>query len=132
MGAAAFERLDTFFEQHVANLGFRVVPEYQRQTAELLDAAVESAREISIRTLQMQIAACDTDQIEGVNEAGFVEEARLRDRLRTDNGWTDILIYTRTAPGTVSPVRKLDDYYGARKSWQKERVEQGRRRLHHR
>ncbi len=55
-----------------------------------------------------------------------MEEARLSDRLRTDNGWRDVLIYTRTGPGTVDPIRKLDEYYGARKSWQKERVEQGR------
>ena len=127
VGAAAFERLNTFFEQHVATLGFRVAPAYSGQTTDLLNAAVEHARSLSIRTLQIPIAACDEDQAGLVEAAGFTEEARLKDRLRSDPGWIDLLIYARTIPEVVAPFQHIDAYYGTRKPWQAERVDQGKK-----
>ena len=122
VGAAAMERADTFQEQHVATLGFRTTPEYAEQTADLLDAAMEKAKSISIRTLQISIAACDEDQARLAMLAGFTEEARLKDRLRSGEGFTDLLIYARTSRQTVEPFRRIDHYYGTRKQWQRERA----------
>ncbi|MCZ6631948.1 MAG: GNAT family N-acetyltransferase, partial [bacterium] len=82
VGAAAFERCGTFFEQHIATLGFRICPAYKEQATELLEAAVEAAGSLGIRTLQVPIAARDEDQIALVASAGFSEEARFTDRLR--------------------------------------------------
>jgi len=126
VGAVAFERLDTFYEQHIATLGFRIIPPYFDQTVDLLNAAVEKAQSLSIRTLQIPIAACDKDQIELVKAAGFAEEARLKDRLCTEDGWMDTVIYTQTIPKILAPFREIDAYYGTRKQWQIERIDQGK------
>lgn len=124
VGAAVFERLNTFFEQHVATLSFCVIPTYFGQAIDLLNATVEKAQSLSIRTLQMPIAACDEDQIELAEAAGFTKEAQLKDRLRTEQGWMDILIYTQTNPEIVAPFRDIDAYYGTKKQWQVERIDQ--------
>ncbi len=122
VGAAAFERVGTFYEQHVAALSFRVTPAYQDETGALLQMAIERAGEIRIRTLQISIAACDDDVTRLVETAGFRKEARLADRLRTDEGWMDVLLYARRTDADESPHRPIDDYYGTRKTWQKERL----------
>jgi L-amino acid N-acyltransferase YncA len=121
VGTAVFQRFDTFYEQHVATLSFRVCPGYFDQAAELLTAASQKARELSINTLQIYIADCDAEQKELVKSAGFVEEARLRNRLRDGTGWMDVLVYTASLADTVPPLRSEADYYGARKAWQVER-----------
>ena len=122
VGAASFERAGTFYEQHVATLGFRVIPAYQTETHELLERVAEKAKAVSIRTLQIPITACDDDQAHWVEAVGFSEEARLKDRLRADEGWLDVLLYARTMEEDTLPYRPIDDYYGTRKTWQKERL----------
>ena len=122
VGATAMERKGTFVEQHVATLGFRIVPGYEPQLGELLEAVEKRARSISIRTLQVPIASCDRHQGELARAAGFGEEARLKDRLRLTEGYADLLIFGKTITETVEPFREVDDYYGTRKKWQRERV----------
>jgi len=122
VGVAALERFDTFYEQHVATLSFRVCPSYFGQVSELLIVAAQKARELSITTLQIYIADCDDDQIQLVKEAGFSYEARLRNRLRNQDRLMDILVYTLSLPGTARPLRGKGDYYGGRKQWQEERI----------
>lgn len=126
VGVAALERSDTFYEQHVATLSFRVAPGYFGQAPELLEAAAQKARERAIRVLQIHIADCDDDQKELAVKGGFSEEARLRDRLQSEDGPMDMLIYTRILPGAVHPLRNQGDYYGGRRPWQEERIAAGR------
>jgi RimJ/RimL family protein N-acetyltransferase len=106
VGMAILERLDTFYEQHVATLSFRVCPDYFQQASELLKAAAQRARELSIKILNIYIAECDDEQKELVKAAGFSEEARLRDRLRNGSEWMDLLIYTLSSPGSPGPFAK--------------------------
>jgi len=122
VGVAALERTDTFYEQHVATLSFRVCPGYFSQVPELLDAATKRAGEHSIGILQVYVADCDNDQKGLLKGAGFSEEARLRNRLRNGQEEVDLLIYTVSLPGPIRPLRSQGDYYGGRKPWQAERV----------
>ncbi len=122
VGAAAMERANTFVEQHVATLVFRATIEYEEQVGELLDAVAERAVSLSIRTLQIPIAECDRNQCKLAELTGFTEEACLKDRLRSREGYTDLLIYSKTLAEKTEPYRKIDDYYGTRKEWQWERV----------
>ena len=62
VGMAVLKRFDTFHEQHIATLSFRVCPSYFEQTSELLTAAAEKAKTLSIQALQIYIADCDDDQ----------------------------------------------------------------------
>ncbi|MCZ6681304.1 MAG: GNAT family N-acetyltransferase [Candidatus Poribacteria bacterium] len=122
VGAAVLKRFDTFYEQHVATLSFRVCPSYFEQAPDLLTHAVQQARDLSINTLQIYIADCDAEQKELVKTVGFAEEARLRNRLRHGKAWRDVLVYTLSLPETVRPLRDAGDYYGNRRLWQAERV----------
>ena len=87
-----------------------------------MERAIRKAGDIGVRTLQVSIAACDEDMAELAGTAGFAQEARLKDRLRVDDGWMDVLTYSRTVDGDVPPYRPIDDYYGTRKTWQHARV----------
>jgi L-amino acid N-acyltransferase YncA len=122
VGAAVLERFDTFYEQHVATLSFRVAPSYLGQASELLNAAAQKAKALSIKVLQIYTADCDNEQKALVKAAGFAEEGRLRNRLRSEDKWMDLLIYTLSLPGAVRPSRNEGDYYGARRPWQTERI----------
>ena len=121
VGTAVLKRFDTFHEQHIATLSFRVCPSYFEQGAELLTAAAEKATALSIQGLQIYIADCDDDQKEMARAGGFVEETRLQHRLYDGENWIDMLVYTLWLP-KVSPLRSEGDYYGNRKPWQAERV----------
>lgn len=121
VGTATLKRFDTFQEQHIATLSFRVCPSYFNQAAELLTAATEKAKALSIQNLQIYIADCDNDQKEMVKTVGFAEEARLHNRLYDGKNCIDMLIYTLQLPA-VTPLRGEQDYYGNRKPWQAERV----------
>ena len=121
VGTAVLKRFDTFHEQHIATLSFRVCPSYFEQAPELLTAAVEKAKTLSIKALQIYIADCDDDQKEMVKAVGFAEESRLGDRLYDGENLMDMLIYTLWLPDTT-PLRSEGDYYGNREPWQAERV----------
>ena len=121
VGAAVLKRFDTFHEQHTATLSFRVCPSYFEQASELLTAAAEKARALSIKTLQIYIADCDDDQKKMVRAVGFAEEVRLHNRLYDGENFMDVLVCTLWLPD-VAPLRSEGDYYGNRKPWQTERV----------
>ena len=122
VGVAALERTDTFYEQHVATLSFRVHPGYFSQVPELLDAAAKRAAERAIGVLQVYVADCDDDQKELLKGAGFSEEARLRNRLRNGQAEVDLLVYTMSLPDPIRPLRGRGDYYGGRRPWQEDRI----------
>ena len=121
VGAAVLKRFDTFHEQHIATLSFRVCPSYFDQGTELLTAAAEKAKALSIQGLQVYIAECDDDQKEIVKTSGFAEDVRLHNRLYDGENWIDMLVYTLWL-ADVAPLRSEGDYYGNRKPWQAERV----------
>lgn len=127
VGTAVLKRFDTFQEQHIATLSFRVCPSYFDQGAELLTAAAEKAKALSIQGLQIYVADCDDDQKEMLKAAGFVEEARLQNRLYDGKMSMDMLVYTLWL-ADVNPSRTEADYYGNRKLWQAERVTAGHNR----
>ena len=122
VGAAVLERLDSFHEQHVAALSFRVCPSYFGQVPELLNAAAQRAEDLAISTLQIHIADCDDEQKELVKAAGFIEESRLRDRLRDGNTWLDLMVYALHLPGTVRRLRSQEEYPGNRSQWHSDRI----------
>ena len=122
VGLAAFERMDTYQEQHVAQLSFRVCPAYFGQARELLDAAAAKAAGMSIGVLQVYAGERDGEQADLLREAGFSEEGRYRRRLRDGDDIVDMLVFTRRVSDEVRPARPSGDYYGARNPWMLERI----------
>jgi len=123
VGAAVFERLNTFQEQHVATASFLVTPAYVHQTKMLLDAVSNKAIELSIGILQIYVGEHDEDQIDLIRKSGYLEEARLDSRFRDDDGFIDMLIYSRKLVGNPSPVWDVGNYYGGRTSWIRDRLD---------
>ena len=122
VGLAAFHRVDSYYEQHVANFSFRICPAYYAQADELLKQALHRARELSIDTLQTRIADVDEGQKKLIRRGGFSETARLPGLLRDGDLSIDVLIYTHET-GSVSHRRRVrGDYYGGRQHWQDIRV----------
>ena len=121
VGCAIAERLPTFHQQHVAQLSFRVAPEYADQTGELLDAAASRAHRIGVCVLQAYAAEGDGDAGQALEQAGFELEAVLPRRLRTGNGLTGLAVYGRQLAET-GPRRPRHEYYGERRPWQTERI----------
>lgn len=122
VGAAALERSDSYLEQHVATLSFRVAPEYLRQTRDLLEAAADRARAQSITILEVYLADYDREQKELLTAAGFSEEARLRNRLRNGDEWMDMVVFTKSLSDDAPPFRSEAEYYGSRQPWQVDRA----------
>ena len=127
VGCAIVERLPTFHQQHVAQLSFRLAPEYGDQTAELLDAAASRAHRIGISVLQAYAAEGDGSAGQALEQAGFEREAVLPRRLRTSNGLTGVAVYGRQL-AKAEPRRPQHEYYGERRPWQAERILDGKGR----
>ena len=122
VGAVALTEVDSFYEQHIKTLSFRICPAYLHQTEELLLAAIQKARDLSTEILQVHIAACDEEQQRLVKTVGFEPEARLRGYLRDGDEREDLLIYTLRLPEVKQLVRERGDYYGGRQEWQAVRL----------
>ena len=116
------ERIDTYYEQHVATLSFRIHPAYFSQGTELLNRAKQRAQELSIKMLQIHIASPDLEQIKMVEAEGFSREACLHDRLVSGDGKMDLMIYSLSLSESVRLTKSQGDYYAGRPSWQKERI----------
>ena len=122
VGIAAFHRVDSYYEQHVADFSFRVCPAYYAQADELLNQALQRADDLSVDILQARIADVDGGQKKLISRAGFSETARLPGLLRDGDLSIDVLIYTHET-GSVSHRRHgRGDYYGGRQHWQDVRV----------
>ena len=128
VGLAALQRIDTYYEQHVATLSFRVCPAYFSQTTDLLRRSLDIARQISVGIVQVHVADEDEDQKRLVRDAGFSETARLTGRIRDRDRTMDLLLFTNYIEGAEDPIRGRGDYYGGRQPWQDDRtlsVDQG-------
>ena len=121
-GAAAFRRFDTFREQHVAEVGFRIGRPYFDRAADLLNAAAERASALGIAQLALMTAGDDGEQRQLAESAGFVEGARWPRRLRSGAGFTDLLIMLRDLTPPAAPTRPRESFYGERQPWQAERA----------
>ena len=126
VGLAAFERMASYSEQHVATLSFRIVPAYSAATADLFSATMRCAESLGIGKLQVYAAACDGDQIEILEENQFTEETRLRDHLRNGSRFLDLVIMTRALNSNPAPTFAPSYYYGCRQPWQEERLRSGK------
>ena len=122
VGATAVTRYDTYYEQHVADLTFRVIPEYLEQAADLIDAIESKATRRHISILQTQIADRDEEQKTLLLDAGFSEGGLLRQQLLLDDGTVNLLIYRNHLSHDARHFRRRDDHYGSRFQWQEERV----------
>ncbi len=122
VGAVAFRRFDTFCEQHVAELSFRLGPAHFDQAGPLLDAAAERAAKLGIGQLALMVAATDDEQRGLAESAGFDEGVRWQRRLRTDDRFIDLLIMLREVAPAPSPSKPRESFYGERNPWQAERV----------
>ena len=122
VGAVAFRRFDTFCEQHVAELSFRLGRPHFERAADLLDAAAERAAALGIAQLALRVAAADDEQRGLAESAGFVEGLRWPRRLRCGRGFTDLLIMLREVAPAPAPSKPRESYYGERKPWQAELV----------
>ena len=135
VGAVAFRRIDTFCEQHVAELSFRIARAHFGRAADLLDAAAGRAAALGIGQLALKVAAEDDEQRALAESAGFAEGARWPGRLRSGDGFSDLLIMLREVAPAPAPSKPRESYYGERKPWQAERVASltsGRDRTHSR
>lgn len=122
VGLAAFHRMDSYYEQHVATLTFRVSPAYYPQAGDLLRHALQRASELSLEILRVHVADVDEEQKRIVRSAGFMETARFPGHLRDDSRSIDLLIYTHEIGTAGHPPRGRGDYYGGRQTWQNLRV----------
>lgn len=122
VGLAALQRTDTYYEQHVATLSFRVCPAYFSQSRDLLRRMLEVAGQLSIGIIQVHIADVDEQQKELVLEAGFSETARLPGWIRDEDRTIDMLLFTTHSETTMDAIRERGDYYAGRQTWQNDRV----------
>ena len=118
VGLASFNRIDTYYQQHVATFTFRVCPAYYTQADDLLRHSLQRARELSIGILQVHVADVDEDQKGLIRNAGFSETARLPGHLRDGDRNIDMLIYTHETKTAAHSARRRGDYYGGRQPWQ--------------
>ena len=123
VGMAATRTPENYPQQHAAELSLRLCPSYLDQAGDLLTAVFETARSMGIEFLSVAVADIDDSERSLLRAHGFVEEARLRDRLRVDDGYADLLLYTRRLPGSSAPRRRESDFYGTRKEWQNARIQ---------
>ena len=122
VGLAAFHRIDSYYEQHVATFTFRVCPAYYSQAGDLLRHSLQRARELSIAILQVHVADVDEDQKGLIRNAGFLETARLPGHLKDGDRSIDMLIYTHEIETEGHSTRRRSEYYGGRQPWQDARV----------
>ena len=123
VGAAAFRRQETFFEQHVATLSLRVARAYFGLAADLLETAAVRAAALGIRQLALPLAAEDDEPRRLAEAAGFAEGPRWPRRLRDAEGrFVDLAYMLRELAPSASRDRPRESFYGERHPWQAARA----------
>ena len=129
VGAAAFRREDTFYEQHVATVGLRVARGYLGLAADLLETAAVRAAALGIRQLTLPLAAGDAEPRRLAQAAGFAAGPRWPRRLRDEEGrFVDLTYMLRELAPSASRDRPRESFYGERHPWQAARAAAGARR----
>lgn len=122
VGLAALQRTETYYEQHVATLSFRVCPAYFSQSRHLLRRMLEVAGQLSLGIIQVHVADVDERQKELLHDTGFSETARLPGWIRDQDRSIDMLLYMARTGASMETVYERGDYYAGRQSWQDDRV----------
>ena len=118
VAAASLNEVPSYHEQHVKVLSFISAPAYVRQTASLLLAVVEESRSTGTAIVQTYVADFEEEKKRVLGEAGFDEEARLRNNLKMEGGETaDLLVYARELQSGRELLRGPDQYYGGRQAY---------------
>jgi GNAT superfamily N-acetyltransferase/L-amino acid N-acyltransferase YncA len=118
VGIASAIDTDSYYEQHVAVVDFWGCPAYLQQLPDLLTALIQQAEQHGTELLQASIAECDQEKRQMLEASGFIESARLRDRLRDGDQQFDLLIYERRLSPREQLGHPLASYYGARPAFQ--------------
>ena len=126
VGLSAFIPGHSFFDQHVATMGFRTAPAYVKQAGELLAATIARAETHGVRDLRIPIADGDDDQYNLLAQAGFTLLSRIADGLRDDQGWRDLLWMTCRTTHHMPPTRKQETFYAERDTWHHDRLAKSR------
>ena len=122
VGLSSFSPGHSFFDHHVATMGFRTAPAYFDQAVDLLEATIARAETHGVRDLRIPIADGDADQYNLLAQAGFTLLTRMADGLRDGEVWRDLLWMTRRTADNVPPARKQETFYAERKDWQRDRL----------
>lgn len=122
VGAAVFRRINSFYEQHVAELSFRIARPFFTHSRSLLDAAAKRAEALGIWQLALMVAATDHEQRLLAAKGGFIDGPCWPRRLRDQEISTDLQIMLRelTPPKVLGKER--ESFYGERHPWQTERA----------
>ena len=122
VGSVVFKRLDSFYEQHVAELSLRLSQQYFSHARSLLDQAAQRAENMGIQQFALMVAATDYDQLKLAARAGFVAGPCWPRRLYDNGRFTDMRIMLRDLKPSEVVVRTRDSFYGERQPWQQDRI----------
>ena len=100
VGWCDISRDDVPAESHVGGLGMGVVPTFRGQGIgrRLITAALAAADAADFHRVELRVYSRNVTAIALYDSVGFVHEGRLRDAIRRDNGYDDILIMGRLRP----------------------------------
>lgn len=115
VGLASLVEVDSFYEQHAQILDFWACPAYLEQLRELLSAAVDRAGSKNAEIIQAHVAEADVDRQRLLSSLGFSEESRLRERLRVNGQYMDLITYGRSTQRRVALAHPPSAYYGGRR-----------------
>ncbi len=93
VGVSFLTELNSRYEQRVKMMDFRIVPDYFRQSGDLLRATIEKASDTNTEIIEMCIAQCDEEKKEMAKRVGFMKEATLRHHFVTSEGRYDLEFY---------------------------------------
>ncbi len=114
VGIASAIEVDSFYEQHALTLEVWACPAYLGQVPALLEPTLQgAANDPNTEIVQAWVAACDQQKVDILAEAGFREEARLRDHLAVGDERVDLLLYRRHLGRRQPAAHPLSEYYGA-------------------
>lgn len=100
VGWCDISRDDVPAESHVGSLGMGVIPTFRGQGIgrRLITAALAAADAADFHRVELRVYARNHPAIALYASVGFAHEGRLRDAIRRDDGYDDILIMGRLRP----------------------------------
>ena len=93
VGVASLIPVDLKNQRHVQILDYFVHPNYFHQTTELLETAIEAAKERKTDVIRAYLASIDLEKNKYAIEVGFSLEATLRDQFKVGKQRFNLEIY---------------------------------------